>query len=212
MSNFTTDLVVMVADNDAELTIRSLLSRHEALGIRRISHNLIRHPQRDAGCRGKPEILLRGFSASHRHALVLFDHHGSGRDSEPFAKVEDETRELLARNGWNDRAEVVVLSPELEIWMWSDSPEVDRILGWQERRPPLRQWLLDEGLIAGTDSKPEDPKTAYHRAVREVRRAVSASHFKEMARAVSFRRCTDGSFQRFLQILRTWFPPENAQS
>ncbi len=195
----------MVADNDAQLAVDELLKRHQSMGIRKIDYDLIRHPQKDSGCRGKPEDLLRGFSNTHRYALVIYDHHGSGRDNQPVASVEGETRKLLSRNGWSERAEVVVIAPELEAWMWSDSPEVDRVFGWQAKTPSLQDWLRREGLMGQAESKPRDPKEAYHRTVREVRKAVSAAHFKELAKAVSFRRCTDPSFARFLKILEKWF-------
>ena len=205
MSDFTKDLIVMVADNDAQLAVEELLKRHQSMGIRKIDYDMIRHPQRDSGCRGKPEALLRGFSNTHQYALVIFDHHGSGRDNLPVASVESETRELLRRNGWCDRAEVVVIAPELETWMWSDSPEIDRVFGWQAKQPSLRDWIHRQGLTDQPESKPGDPKETYHRAVREVGKAVSASHFKQLAKTVSFRRCSDPSFTRFLDILKNWF-------
>jgi hypothetical protein len=205
MNAFTKDLIVLVADNDAQLTVDELLKRHEALGVRPIQYDLIRHPQRDSGCRGKPQDLLRGYLNTHRYAMVIYDHHGSGRDQEPVEVVESETMELIERTGWSGRAAVIVISPELEIWMWSDSSEVDQVLGWTGRHPALRDWIQEQGLTDKPGLKPSDPKEAYHRSLREVRRAVSASHFKEMAKSVSFRRCVDPSFTQFVAVLKGWF-------
>lgn len=43
------DLLVYVADADALAFLRAILQRHQALGIRPITFDIERHPQRDAG-------------------------------------------------------------------------------------------------------------------------------------------------------------------
>jgi len=55
--------------------------------------------------------------------------------------------------------------------------------------------------------KPEDPKQAYEEAIREKEVQKSNSTFNELARKVSFQRCTDPSFHKLLGVLRRWFPP-----
>jgi hypothetical protein len=63
---------------------------------------------------------------------VLFDYYGCGAEHEMAPEeIEDEVEEKLSRSGWEDRARCVVIDPELEVWVWSDSPEVDRCLGWK---------------------------------------------------------------------------------
>ena len=49
-------------------------------------------------------------------------------------------------SAWGERGKAIVLAPELETWVWSDSPHVAAVAGWAERRPRLRQWLNDHGL------------------------------------------------------------------
>lgn len=56
----------------------------------------------------------------------MFDYEGSGREGQKVEVLEKQVRELLEKNGWDDRAIAVILEPELEIWLWSDSPELDR--------------------------------------------------------------------------------------
>ena len=51
--------------------------------------------------------------------------------------LETEAEQRLSSSGWDDRAVAIVLDPELEIWVWSDSPEVDDVLGWRGRIPRL---------------------------------------------------------------------------
>jgi hypothetical protein len=43
------DLFVLTADADALALMSSILARHEALGIRLITFEVIRHPMKDAG-------------------------------------------------------------------------------------------------------------------------------------------------------------------
>jgi hypothetical protein len=47
----------------------------------------------------------------------------------PSWMASDGTLRLLAlfTSGWENRAAAVVLDPELEIWVWSDSPEVEAV-------------------------------------------------------------------------------------
>ena len=47
------DLIILVADKNMEHTIKGLLARPPALGIRPLSFDIRVHPERDAGCRGE---------------------------------------------------------------------------------------------------------------------------------------------------------------
>jgi hypothetical protein len=100
----------------------------------------------------------------------------------------------------------IVLEPELEIWVWSDSPEVDAALGWKNRNPSLRVWLSQQGYLNPGAFKPERPKEAMRDAMEIVRKVPSASVYKQIAMTVGFKRCQDPKFARLLSVLRTWFP------
>ena len=69
-------------------------------------------------------------------------------------------------SAWGERGKAIVLAPELETWVWSDSPHVAAVAGWAERRPRLRQWLNDHGLWNEQESKPPRPKEAFHAALQ----------------------------------------------
>lgn len=60
----------------------------------------------------------------------------------PFKAVG--LKERLARNGWAERAEVIVFDPEVEIWAWIDSPRTAMHLGWEDFAS-LRQSLAFRG-------------------------------------------------------------------
>lgn len=204
-------LVVLVADKQMEFAIRGLLSRHHALAIREIEATVYRHPNSDPGCRKEAHNFLRPFHSDFHHALVLFDRHGCGRSEAPVKELQREVEEQLQRTGWDDRARCVVLDPELEVWVWSDSPEVNSCLGWQDRDVPVQEWLKEQGLWDPVDApKPAAPKDALEVALREVGIPRSAAVFEKLARRVSVNRCTDESFGRLRTILQEWFPLELA--
>lgn len=200
------DLVVLSADLDIEFALQGVLSRHKALGVRPIQVRFYRHPGRDPGCRTNAHEYLRSFVNTFRHALVVFDLEGSGSETKHRTQIELEIESRLRDNGWNDRAAVVVISPEVEAWVWSDSPHVDRVCGWTDRTPSLREWLALNKFVATGQTKPSDPKRAFRDALRLVRKQPSAALFKELANTVSLTRCTDPSFEKLRETLQRWFP------
>ncbi|HEY4589423.1 MAG TPA: hypothetical protein VII86_09345, partial [Thermoanaerobaculia bacterium] len=101
----------------------------------------------------------------------------------------------------------VVISPELESWVWSDSPHVERALGWDRGPAPLRSWLQEKGLLEAGAAKPAQPKEAVELALKTVRTPRSSSIYLELARSVSTDRCTDPAFLKLKRCLREWFPP-----
>jgi len=202
------DLVGLVADKNMEFALRGLLGRAPALGIREVTADVITHVQRDPGCLRNGHELLRSYTRSHRHALLMFDLEGCGSDA-PAGKLIEAVEGRLSRSGWGERAAAVVFDPELEIWVWSDSPHVEAALGWAGRRPDLRSWLRTQGYLGQGRHKPDRPKEAMESAMRVVRRPRSSSVFEELARRVGLSRCTDPAFARFRAILREWFPRKN---
>ncbi len=207
MSGHRKDLVALVADANIEAVVDCLLGmRTDSLRISRISCDIFVHPDRDPGCLHRSHDLLRPMAGAYCHALVMFDRYGCGQEVCPPTELEARVRQQLSANGWDDRAEVIVLDPELEIWVWSDSPQVDRSLGWEGKKPDLRTWLQMEGLWAPGNAKPADPKAAVERALQHVRTPRSSSIYRELAARVSIDRCRDFAFLAFRRHLQRWFP------
>jgi hypothetical protein len=201
------DLVVLVPGKDERETIDGLLSaRRQSLGMAEIRYELLVHPRRDAGCFHEAPAVLQPFLRRARHALVLFDFEGSGQEARTAQQVTEDLQFRLASDGWEDRVAVVVIDPELEIWLWADSPRVETELGWTGRDRPLREWLHEKGWWGMERRKPEKPKEALERTLREVRIPRSSAIYGRLARRVGLRQCQDPSFHRLLEILRTWFP------
>ena len=200
------DLVVLVPGKDDQEALEGLLSaRSESLGIRPLRFKVLRHPRKDPGCFNEAQAVLQPLQTTALHALVIFDHQGSGQEGRPAREVASEVRHRLQQSGWGDRAEVMVIDPEIEIWVWSDSPHVDEALGWRDRQPTLRQWLRQNGLWQAGEPKPSRPKESLEAARREVRLQRSAAIYRQLAERVSLDRCQDTCFAQFRRVLRTWF-------
>jgi hypothetical protein len=166
------------------------------------------HIERDPGCFNHGHDFLRPFVNSYAHGLVMFDRIGSGQEQLSRIDLESKVNQRLRATGWNDRAETIVLDPELEVWIWSDSPHVEFCLGWEGHEPNLRSWLANQQLYDPKSTKPEDPKKATVQALREVGKPRSSSIYGQLVGNVSLRKCTDGAFQKFKDILSGWFPVE----
>jgi len=202
------DLYVLVADQDMLETMRSLLSRPESLGIRRISYAVDKHLQRDAGCRSDATHRLRRFIGDYRYALVVFDKHGCGRDDDSREHIQIEVETDLSLNGWRDRSRAIVVQSEFEAWVWNASNHVPRTLGWDNNYDELKQWLEDIDLWPPGAPKPSEPKEAMTAALREKKRRVSSALFGRLAGSVTLRGCEDPAFTELVDTLRSWFPPE----
>lgn len=199
------DLVVVVADGGIEQAVRGLLSRPEAIGIRPLRG--VEYPKlhrMDGGTFSLGHELAAVYRESHSHALVMFDYEWEGRPTDdPQELVADMERRLCVR--WGNAARCVVIVPELEVWLWSDSPYVAAALGWPDHAT-LRAWLEAAELWPPGAAKPASPKEAYLRAINEKRTERSNGTFFELAGKVSLKRCKDDSLQRLLGILGEWFP------
>lgn len=198
------DLIVLCADKNMEFALRGILSRTAALDIREIEADIYVHPERDPGCLNRGCDFLRAFAESHTHALLIFDHQGSGREHQSPEAMESALAAALAGQGWRGHA-AIVIGPELENWVWSDSPHVDDVLGWQEKTPPLREWLADQGLWQTGATKPVQPKEAVEAALRQSRKQRSSSIYRDLATCVSLGRCTDRAFLKLKSALQSWY-------
>ena len=200
------DLIVLVADKNMEFAVKGLLARPHALRIRPIEEKLYQHPWRDAGCRSNGVNFLRPFINQFHHALLMFDKEGCGQETRSCVDLESSLEADLASSGWDNRASAIVINPELENWVWSDSPHVDNVLGWQGKQPNLRNWLLNAAFLIAGQQKPDRPKEAMEAALRVSKKARSSSLFLQLAQNVSFERCDDPAFLKFKTTMSSWFP------
>ena len=202
------DVIFLVADPSIEAAVQGLLSRTKSLAIRPPTFVVRTHPGRDPGCYGKAHEFLRAFHKRYAYTIVIFDREGCGNETQSRETLEAEVEERLARNGWRDRARVVVLDPELESWVWSDSPHVPTALGWPRTPPALRSWLVERGLPEGNQVKPARPKEAMEAVLHSIRKPRSSKIYQKLAEKVSLARCTDSAFEKLRTTLQQWFSAE----
>lgn len=201
------DLVVLTADKNWMAALKGLFSRPQALGIRPIKTETIQHPRKDPGCVNEGVAFLSNFSEQYHYGLLIFDYEGCGKEkTDSPRELQDALNEQLFRSRWGDRARTIILSPELEAWVWSGSPHVDEVVGWRGRQPSLRAWLTGQELLQAGEAKPNHPKRAFEAALQEVRKRRSSSLYQQIAERVSLNRCQDPSFLEFKSILSNWFP------
>ena len=198
------DLVVLVADKNAQFGIEGLLSRYRSLGIRQVSYDIFIHPHHDPGVYHDAANFLRAFSNDYSYALIFLDHEGSGQETTQPDEVARKIREGVERNGWPGRVEVIVFHPELEIWVWTESPQVAKTLGW-DTYSELKSWLIDQKFWEPSSSKPKRPKEAVEMSLSKTRIPRSSSIYQEVAQNVTLDRCQDQAFKNFRSILRKWF-------
>ena len=131
----------------------------------------------------------------------MFDREGCGQEDKSASELERAVQSQMDRVGWADHSTVIVLDPELEIWVWSDSPHVSRILG--VARPELDQ-LLNQYRTPGS-IKPSEPKELMEKVLRQSHIPRSTSLYADLARFIGIDRCTDPAFLRLRGCLTQWF-------
>ena len=164
-TGITKNLVILAADKDIEHALKGLFTRPEALGIRPIEWDIWVDPQHDPACALRGVDFLSTFSGRYDYGLLIFDHVGSGREGIQPHELQESLNEDFARSPWGERARTIVLSPELEAWVWSDSPHVGGVAGWRNHQPRLRRWLTEQGWLQEGEVKPKRPKEAFHGCV-----------------------------------------------
>lgn len=110
--SFAIDLVCLAADTNIKETLAALLNRPQALAIRPVQYQLAVHPEHDPGCARHGADFLRPFQSRARHALIIFDRAGSGRENLDRDNLEAELEERLRSAGWTDRAAAIAIDPE----------------------------------------------------------------------------------------------------
>lgn len=200
------DLILVVADSYQEKVMEALLPRLPFSHTATFSYDIIRNPRNDSGSYNDSHELLRPYINQYSFAIVVFDHEGSGVENiKTREQTEMDVEHLLSINGWGDRKAAIVIDPELENWMWIDSPHVQDAIGW-ESIEPLYVWARSNGKIAYGEAKPIRPKETLEEALRTSRTAKSAAIYKKIASRVSYRDCIDPAFLKLLGVLQVWFP------
>ncbi|QHA84455.1 hypothetical protein E3Z27_23725 [Pseudomonas mediterranea] len=206
------DLLVYAADADAEAFVEAILNRPQALGIRSIDFDIERHPLRDAGMVQSGAELARMKKGKYHRALLMWDHHGSGRDHRQTpAEVEQEIQNKLDSYTWSGNSAVTVLVPELEQWLWFCENALVAYCDITVNQ--LAQWQVERATKLGTTVdtlKARQPKELFEHVMRErLKRTISPRDFKQIGQRASVKgllKCP--SFLSITEALRSWFPAD----
>ena len=207
------DLLFLVADKNMEGILKGYLSRpgiHAALGCgpfnfdaRRDLH--VAHGQNDPGLYTRAKEFLQPHSRSYRYAAVIMDEAWDG--SPGAAEIERKLTDHLTQAGWSMQDScAVVIAPELENWIWQDSPHVCTHLGFNGSFSDLRQLLERKGLWRAGDIKPYRPKEAVEEILRISRIPRSSAIYRDLAACIGSRGCSDRAFLTLRDAMRRWFP------
>ncbi len=154
-----------------------------------------------------PESILRRINTDdYDAAIVVLDIDWDGAPEDPD-KIRRDIKDRIRRNSrWSeDDIEVIVISPELEIWGWYDRDKVIKVLGIKDRE--RFKEIYDE-LSKRPDGKPARPKEAFQ-ALKGIGRRPYGRRMrvilKELAEKVPQRvieNCEDPEFRRLIDFIK----------
>lgn len=121
------------------------------------------------------------------------------------SELEQQVQQLLDASGWQGRSAVVVIDPELESWVFSTSLHVVDVFAGGDAEVFQR---VVESFPKTSLGKPQKPKEAVEKLLRQKAIVRSSALYKELASRVSLKGCVDPAFQRLCAILRSWFPQD----
>lgn len=208
-------LVILVADGTMRAVFQAFFRRSQFFStlqcapfdfdpMTEVLFDPIRAKGWDGGVYKRCDAILRGYQRTHDRALVVIDQQFGGEC--PSIQVRDEMLDRLRRSGWRDGAvQVVVIDPELEVWLWQDNGNVQQALRYQG---PLRQDLIGSGEWPQEVPKPLQPKDTMLRLIRMTRAGTAMAVYAKIASKVSVNGCTDSSFAAFRSTVQGWFPSE----
>lgn len=204
LSGSAKDLVLLMADKNAQFAIAGALGRPKALGIRPIEFEFRVHPGRDGGARKSgPEVLALERRRFH-HAMLVLDFEGSGSDLQDAEALEAELDGRL-HSHWGNAAKSIVITPEVDAWVWGSDRAVAAAIAWNEPTS-IRTWLREQGFSFGPNDKPQRPKEALERLLLQLQIPRSSALYEDVCSKISLQKCKDEAFIRVRQQLLEWFP------
>lgn len=211
------DCVFLLADTNMQEAFRGFLTRedfHLKLQIRPLLFDplqdmIVDRGGNDPGVYNRAHEILRSYQTKYRYAVIVLDNKWDG--SPGVTRIRQHIGDNMCRNGWSaERFSVIVIDPELEIWIWQNSPHIAPACGFTEFAQ-LQGWLHERGMWPIGAQKPVQPKKAIEDALRRMRQPRSSAIYRRITSQVSVRRCTDPAFDELRKTLQKWFSNENAR-
>jgi hypothetical protein len=210
------DCLFCVADGTMAAVLEGFFSRdkfYASLGCSPFSVDLkkdivVARSQCDPGVFKRAYDFLAMYRGKYRHAVVILDAEWEGSPG-PQA-IQAKMEEHLRAAGWPPpEGLAVVIVPELEAWLWTNSVHSAQVLGWGAL-PDLREALRDSGQWPQEASKPPRPKEAVKWALRSGPKRLphSSSLYRQLASRASLKTCRDQALKSLAYALRQWFPKQ----
>ncbi len=210
------DLLIVTADNSIKAALCGFFEREgwwNAVGCGRFSidpQNDIKAAQglNDPGLYRRAGDLLQPLAPEYRHVLVILDGEWEGAPSDPHA-IRDAVENHIESAGWakGDGCGIVIV-PELEIWLWADSPHLASLLNFPDFASLRQHVQTNSDAWPVGSAKPADPEEALKVVCRNAPvTPKNPSLFRHVCRAVGTKHCADPAVARLFDALRTWFPP-----
>jgi len=165
----------------------------------------VRSGNTDGGIHRRAHDLLRPYLPFYQNAVVMLDKNFGGRL--PAAIVRDQILNNLLRNGWSaECVEVVVIDPELEVWLWQrGNAHVARVFRYNGS-DSLEAFLEAEGFWSTAALKPARPKEAARLLLQRYRGGAPMVVYARIIENISVSGCQDPAFNLLAAALRRWFP------
>jgi hypothetical protein len=202
------DVLFLVADKNMEHTVKGLLEltdAHRRIGCASFTWEVVvAVGQSDPGLFTRASEILRPFRDRFRHAIVMLDAQWEGAPDP--VDIRQRIDEHLNSAGWpTSRGLGIVIVPELEAWLWTDSDHTAKALGWRSR-DDLAAALTRNGYLTPSEEKPSRPKEAVLWALRQVRKPRSSTVYAAFSARASLERCADPALRELVDTVRRWFP------
>jgi hypothetical protein len=204
------DLLVYTADADASAFIGAVLGRPLALGMREITFDIKRHPQKDSGIVRTGAELARMEKREYHKALLIWDFHGSGREQQGAPEEsEAAVQEMLNNCTWSGSSAAIAMVPELEEWLWHNPASLERYCEITQQQ--LQAWMLEFCAHKGCtiDRAQSDLPKEMFEYIRKYKcgKTISPKDFDYIGRICSLQRLRgSASFLRMAEVLQGWFP------
>ena len=204
------DLIVLVADKNTEYILNAILQRVPQIeNIKPFSYHIVIHYLRDPGIYNSCHEFLRPFYSKYKFAIVVFDKEGCGENKMNSREIEHLLENKLAENGWKDNAAVIVNDPEIENWVWVNSPHFLNAISWDKNYIDIQNWISRKGFTIKENFKPIRPKEALESVLKYTNTPRSSSIYFDIGSNASYKYCTDVSFRKLVSILKKWFQKEH---
>jgi hypothetical protein len=179
-----------------EATFKGFLGRenfHLSLRTRPFTYEIIVDYQgNDPGVYARAHELLDFYRHTHTYAIVVLDKAWQGAPSSAQKIRRYITKNLVKRGWYKENVEVIVIEPELEAWIWQDSPHIAKAF---EYDPPgytsIRKWLEAEGFWKAADLKPVQPKEAFELLAKKADVPLSGAIYRDITSRISVSQCQD---------------------